>query len=987
MGTAVKRSGYGEVQFVSPFDIQTLHELTIERRVNEHAALRLTGTIPEEQREACIEVLDSDNNVKVNLIQDGGGVLPLFCGIVTDIAIRHVRGIYYVELEALSLSCLLDVRLKNRSFQNTSMTYDQLLDQVLGDYPGSDVINVAEDAGTLEQFTLQYRETDWQFLKRLASRFAAVLVPEAAAETGPKLWFGLPEGRSGKVLDDGMYGASRQWERRGPDGGVLGDLDDAPETRYTVHGEEYLNLGDRVQFQGQELAVAGSTAIMDGGQFRFEYILMPEEGIRQKPLFNTSLVGASLEGRILEVKQDTVRLHLDIDAEQSQEEAAWFPYTSVYTAEGNSGFYCMPQAGDAVQLYIPDFKEEKAIAQGSVRKGGASSPKTQDPSMKTWGTNHGKEMQMGQNHMSLIAKEGSLFINLDGSEGIQIVSDSTLMIVAEQDIELSAEKKFEIMAEEAIYLLCKESSVILDGNADIQGTEIKLEGLIKGPVFVADLPPIPEPEDPPPPQAPPKEKKKGFWGKMLDGVQLVLDVAGMVPGIGEIADLANAAIYTARGDYTNAALSAAAAIPFAGWAATGAKFLNKGGKALDAMSTTAKYANNAVDAMKAMDKATDAATTMTKLGNTTGKVTTAARKVEDVQKQVDAVQKMKTAMKSIAVGVSQDMAMDAGIGVLGEYIGEEKAMALGIVLGFGGGNRPGKGKGKGKNNNDNQMGIASGGGGGSNGGNKPKGEGKDPKAEAKPKPRSDEKPDTRPDPKPDSKPDSKPDPKQKAEGKENKAKGNKASLNAEREKYYRQRIDEAKARGDQKAADDARYERHCEEKKISGEKPLDRNKWDVINDRLRKNRDRGREEERKGREALEEHLGRKLENNNADQVTTHTSSESYKTRPDSVGRNDKKEIDLVHDHKHKTGGDDQVIHNDKQIRAEREMLEDKVNGRHVVTLSSDKPELDAIPPKPRPSGPLGNNSDIFYTDPKSGKVTHVWEPNPDLPGGGRWKKT
>lgn len=38
----------------------------------------------------------------------------------------------------------------------------------------------------------------------------------------------------------------------------------------------------------------------------------------------------------------------------------------------------------------------------------------------------------------------------------------------------------------------------------------------------------------------------------------------------------------------NAALSAAAAIPFAGWAATGAKFVNKGGKALDAMSTAAK---------------------------------------------------------------------------------------------------------------------------------------------------------------------------------------------------------------------------------------------------------------------------------------------------------------------------------------------------------------------------------------------------------------
>ena len=36
------------------------------------------------------------------------------------------------------------------------------------------------------------------------------------------------------------------------------------------------------------------------------------------------------------------------------------------------------------------------------------------------------------------------------------------------------------------------------------------------------------------------------------------------------------------------------------------------------------------------------------------------------------------------------------------------------------------------------------------------------------------------------------------------------------------------------------------------------------------------------------------------------------------------------------GEKEQTIHNDRQMRAEREMLEDK-NGSHVVTISSDKP--------------------------------------------------
>ena len=84
---------------------------------------------------------------------------------------------------------------------------------------------------------------------------------------------------------------------------------------------------------------------------------------------------------------------------------------------------------------------------------------------------------------------------------------------------------------------------------------------------------------------------------LLDLVQGGLDVAGLLPGVGEIADGANALIYTARGDYTNAGLSAAAMIPFAGWAATGAKGAIKGKRAVKALDA-------AKDGTKALTKGT-----------------------------------------------------------------------------------------------------------------------------------------------------------------------------------------------------------------------------------------------------------------------------------------------------------------------------------------------------------------------------------------------
>lgn len=86
-----------------------------------------------------------------------------------------------------------------------------------------------------------------------------------------------------------------------------------------------------------------------------------------------------------------------------------------------------------------------------------------------------------------------------------------------------------------------------------------------------------------------------------------LDVAGMVPVIGEAADLANAGWYLAEGDKTNAALSLAGAIPLAGNAATAAKWGKKGLDAVDMVTDGAKALDRAGDAAKGADNVMDGA--------------------------------------------------------------------------------------------------------------------------------------------------------------------------------------------------------------------------------------------------------------------------------------------------------------------------------------------------------------------------------------------
>jgi predicted ribonuclease toxin of YeeF-YezG toxin-antitoxin module len=78
----------------------------------------------------------------------------------------------------------------------------------------------------------------------------------------------------------------------------------------------------------------------------------------------------------------------------------------------------------------------------------------------------------------------------------------------------------------------------------------------------------------------------GFFSSISDTIHTGLDVAGMVPAIGEVADLANAGFYAIQGDTLNAGISLAACIPIGGQLATGGRLAVKAGK--EVLETGAK---------------------------------------------------------------------------------------------------------------------------------------------------------------------------------------------------------------------------------------------------------------------------------------------------------------------------------------------------------------------------------------------------------------
>lgn len=109
----------------------------------------------------------------------------------------------------------------------------------------------------------------------------------------------------------------------------------------------------------------------------------------------------------------------------------------------------------------------------------------------------------------------------------------------------------------------------------------------------------------------------------MDWVHGGLDVAGMVPIVGNAADLANAGLYAVRGDALNAGISLAGCIPGAGQAATGARLAAKAGKKIlkevgeEAVEQGAKQAAKKGAKKKAAGEATEEAAEGTAKNGTT----------------------------------------------------------------------------------------------------------------------------------------------------------------------------------------------------------------------------------------------------------------------------------------------------------------------------------------------------------------------------------
>ncbi|SFR23327.1 MULTISPECIES: contractile injection system protein, VgrG/Pvc8 family [unclassified Paenibacillus] len=480
--------GYESLRFYGPFQPLHIEQLQITRAINDHAFLHISGMLSEEQGAVCIgQDMEQEPIVIRQLNDQGQSLRRLFHGIVTHMSVHCVRGVYTFELEASSHSYQMDIKRKRRSYQDIHRTYDDLVTALIRKYQYGDAIDTVSNYAKLETFVLQYEETDWAFLKRLASRFGSVLVPEVTAAS-PKVFFGMPEGKQHKVERDVFYRVRKTFheldtEKPGERAGSY--------ITYMIESLQYYALGDLITLpigQGKELVVVRAVTTLTDGLLRTRYDLQAEQDIRYARYANDQATGISLTGTVLKVQQDFVQLQLDIDPKQDPAKAYSFPVATRYVAEEHSGWYDMPEIGEQVELYLPTHREQDAYVTDSLRQQRHTNGQS---NVKVWQHVQGSGVEMSEHELTL-STSGEFSITLHEGNGITIDSPGNVQIQGGH-VKLDAGEELSLEAGTALYLKGGASSMVLDGETDTKAPVIYQEGTVKAPVFVADLPPVPEP--------------------------------------------------------------------------------------------------------------------------------------------------------------------------------------------------------------------------------------------------------------------------------------------------------------------------------------------------------------------------------------------------------------------------------------------------------------------------------------------------------------
>lgn len=475
--------------------VHEIMNISITQCENDHTKLHLLQRYDEEEAESVVYDTMMGARIKVYSVDEEDETITLFDGTVADICNYYENNDGRIEINALSHSSQLDIYKQSRSYQDPQETYESTMDGLVKDTKGGLFFggNLSKYTKNMPPILIQYKETNWIYLMRLASHQNEGLFVDTTVEY-PAVYIGPDDTCMGKIKpiscryrkDIEMFQKEQQ--------NYLKELTEQDYILYDIETYQYFRVGNQVEFQGKKLYVKEAYSYMDQAVLKNRYVLCSKNGLKIRKLFNENIQGLSINGTCNKSIRDKVKIQLNID--QEERVTYEFPYSTMSASPDGSGWYCMPEIGDLLRVYFPDHDESHCFAissesayqpdqgggsgdggaggsdgSGAGSGAGGSQDMMADPKIKYLRTADNKEIKMTPDGITINADNGKAMIAMDNVGNITISGAKTIQMNASNDVNITAAKNVTMMASENLKISGAAGTIELttDGNTKLTG--------------------------------------------------------------------------------------------------------------------------------------------------------------------------------------------------------------------------------------------------------------------------------------------------------------------------------------------------------------------------------------------------------------------------------------------------------------------------------------------------------------------------------------
>ena len=462
--TTLRHAGLRAVQLiVEPFQFLNFTQWDCMQAFNEHGTLKISGLIAEAHRQAYVDLSTRETWVTAKAKGTDGEDIILFTGILTDLTVESQHQFHTMRIEVATGSYLMDQGLHTRTFQPSETRYHEVIDTCLRSAGGQFTMRQGTDERT-GQLTVQYRESNWSFIKRLAHRLGVVVLPEIKTP-GKRLHLGLVQNLPGKEIQSDHFRETRKI------------TDPTSLIRYeqgvfNIQTRDIYELGEAVNFQGRRLWMSEVKSELVGSELMHTYhlcTLKPAYEVRQG---YDAIRGISMRAKVRAVERARVQVSIHEDENKQRSGQRWFEYATVYSTPDGTGFYAMPKVGDEVRVLFPNADESGAYVVSAVHletTGGRTNPAHQ-----SFKNEQNMEIRMTPNSIDVTTNRGSS-IEVHDSRGITMTSDQDIFIEARKQLHISSETdSVTVYGERSLIVGQGAAQIHLQDHVDVSGGKINM---------------------------------------------------------------------------------------------------------------------------------------------------------------------------------------------------------------------------------------------------------------------------------------------------------------------------------------------------------------------------------------------------------------------------------------------------------------------------------------------------------------------------------